>query len=371
MRQETSVGGRRSQGLPLLIPRDNFVFVPRIRDEVALLASLREIHAEIRDEVVAACARSSAADLAAPTGHQAGDVVYAVDRVSEQVLLQRFARLAEEWPCLLIAEGLGQTGRRLLPAGIEESDAEIVVIVDPIDGTRGLMYQKRPAWILTGVAPRPAGGVPATLADIRLAVQTEIPLLKQHLADVAWAVAGEGAAAERVDRLTGVRTPLALRPSGATTLAHGFGGLAKFFAGTRGALADIDDALVDRLMAGAAGDGEALVFDDQYISTGGQLYELMAGHDRFVADVRPLLIPGLRARGARSPLCAHPYDLATELVAREAGVVVTDPSGAPLRAPLDVSTDVAWVGFANPALASAVGDALRVELQARGLLAGR
>ena len=42
------------------------------------------------------------------------------------------------------------------------------------------MYQKRPAWILTGVAPGPG---PSTLADIELAVQTEIPLVKQHLCD--------------------------------------------------------------------------------------------------------------------------------------------------------------------------------------------
>jgi Inositol monophosphatase family len=342
--------------------------MPRIRDEAGLLKCLREIHDEIRDEVVAACARASAAELAAPTGRQAGDVVYAVDRVSEQVLLHRFARLAEEWPCLLIAEGLGETGRRLLPSGIEETAVEIVVIVDPIDGTRGLMYQKRPAWILTGVAPRPPQGVPATLADIRLALQTEIPLVKQNLADVAWAIAGQGAAAERIDRLTGARAPLALRPSGATTLDHGFGSLAKFFAGTRAVLADIDDALIQRLMRGAAGDGEALVFDDQYISSGGQLYELMAGHDRFVADVRPLLIKGLRASGAPTPLCAHPYDLSTELVAREAGVIVTDPSGAPLRAPLDVSTEIAWIGFANDTLARTVGDALRAELAARELL---
>ena len=31
----------------------------------------------------------------------------------------------------MIAEGLGHDGRRLLPSGIEERDAEIVVIVDP------------------------------------------------------------------------------------------------------------------------------------------------------------------------------------------------------------------------------------------------
>jgi hypothetical protein len=354
-------------GLKPKRPASNVRRVTRVRDEQGLLACLREIHADIRDQVVAACAASSGDNMAAAVGKQAGDVIYAVDRVSEQVLLDRFARLADEWPCLLIAEGLGQDGRRLLPSGIEEEQAEIVVIVDPIDGTRGLMYQKRSAWILTGVAPRPPAGRAATLADLRLAVQTEIPTLKQHLGDVAWAVAGAGAAAERVDRLTGARTPLALRPSRAETVVHGFGGLAKFFAGTRAALAEIDDAVIARLQV-TAGEGEGLVFDDQYISTGGQLYELMTGHDRFVGDVRPLLIPGLRARGLPAPLCAHPYDLATELVAREAGVIVTDPAGQPLRAPLDVTTEVAWVGFANQALARTVGEALRAELTSRGLL---
>ena len=62
------------------------------------------------------------------------------------------------------------------------------------------MYQKRPAWILTGVARGPG---PCTLADIELAVQTEIPLVKQHLSDELWAVRGQGASAVRVNRLTG------------------------------------------------------------------------------------------------------------------------------------------------------------------------
>ena len=41
----------------------------------------------------------------------------------------------------------------MLPDGASEADCQWRVIVDPIDGTRGLMYQKRSAWILTGVAP--------------------------------------------------------------------------------------------------------------------------------------------------------------------------------------------------------------------------
>ena len=88
------------------------------------------------------------------------------------------------------------------------------IIVDPIDGTRGLMYQKRSAWILTAVAPN--RGPATSLRDIELAVQTEIPLVKQHLSDQLWAVRGGGAHAQRYNRLTGERLPIRLRPSAAT-----------------------------------------------------------------------------------------------------------------------------------------------------------
>jgi fructose-1,6-bisphosphatase/inositol monophosphatase family enzyme len=338
---------------------------PRLRDEPALLHAIKAIHEAIRAEVLAACARASTEDMAAVTGKQAGDVIYGVDRVTERVLVDRFAALAKTWPCLLVAEGLGVSGRRVLPDGTPESAVEIVAIVDPIDGTRGLMYQKRPAWILTGVAPYRGGR--ETLADVGLAVQTEIPLLKQHLADTLWALSGDGARAERLDLASGARAPLTLRPS-RTTIAHGFGGLAKFFSGTRGELAAIDDAVVARVLGARGDDADPLVFDDEYLSSGGQLYELCVGHDRWTADLRPLLQPARRAAGRAPIFCAHPYDLACELIAREAGVVVTDPRGGPLAAPLDVTSDVGWVGFANAELARTVGGALAAELRARGLL---
>ena len=124
-----------------------------VRDPEALVAHIRRVHEAIRDEVVATCERQSIDEMSAVVGDDAGDTVFAVDRVSEAVLLDRFEELARRWPCLLVAEGLGQDGRRVLPAGTREQDVEIVVIVDPIDGTRGLMVQKRPAWVLTGVAP--------------------------------------------------------------------------------------------------------------------------------------------------------------------------------------------------------------------------
>jgi fructose-1,6-bisphosphatase/inositol monophosphatase family enzyme len=334
---------------------------PPLRDAPALLEALRAVHAAIRDAVLAACARAADdfAALAGVVGHEGGDTVFAVDRVSEAVLRAELAELARGWPCLLVAEGLGADGRAVLPAGTREDDVELVVIVDPIDGTRGLMYQKRPAWILTGVA-RYRRGRPARLSDIVLAVQTEIPLGKQHLADSLWALAGQGARGERWNRLTGERTPLPLRPSGAGSPEQGFGGVARFFPGARAALAAIDDAVMAAVL-GPPRAGVAQAFEDQYISTGGQLYELMVGHDRWIADLRPLVDPD---RG----LCCHPYDICTALIAREAGVVVEDPRGGALDAPLDVHTPVAFAAYANPALRARMAPVLSRVLAERGLL---
>ena len=47
---------------------------------------------------------------------------------------------------------------------------------------------------------------------------------------------------------------------------------------------------------------------------------------------------------------------------------MTDPRGARLAAPLDVTSDVGWLGFANADLAGSVGGALTAELRARGLI---
>ena len=95
---------------------------------------------------------------------------------------------------------------------------------------------------------------------------------------------------------------------------------------------------------------------------------MMMGHDRFVADLRSLTEPLLKRRGLPLGICCHPYDICTELIAREAGVIVTDPHGKRLAAPLDVTSDVAWFGFANADLARTVGAALTAELRARALL---
>ena len=332
----------------------------------ALLAPLRLLHERVRDTVIAACEQTALEDLSRVDDDASqGDTIYAVDRVSENVLIELFeSEIASIAPLILIGEGL-HDGQVVLPRGTAEADAVWRVIVDPIDGTRELMYQKRSAWILTGVAPN--RGDETNLQDIALAVQTEIPIAKQHLCDSLWAFRGAGAQAERYDRLSGDRQPLRLKPSTARSIRHGFAAVSRFFPGVREELAAIDEEIV----RGALGDvqpGKAHCFEDQYLSSGGQLYELMSGHDRFIADLRPLMEPLLNRRGLTLGICCHPYDLCTELIAREMGVIVTDAGGETLRAPLDVETNIAWAGYANSYIRQEIEPLLRRALAHRGLL---
>jgi hypothetical protein len=84
------------------------------------------------------------------------------------------------------------------------------------------VFKKTAHLIMTGVARN--RGEETSLADIELAVQTELPLVKQHLYDTLWAVRGKRTQAERVNRLTGARAPFIPQPSAAVDLTHAFGG---------------------------------------------------------------------------------------------------------------------------------------------------
>jgi fructose-1,6-bisphosphatase/inositol monophosphatase family enzyme len=319
-------------------------------DLKSLLDVIRVLHDNIRGAVVAACERQRTDDLAQVDRESAGDTIYTIDVVGEEMIRDFIEEGARQHSFVVVAEGLETLET-------DDPSAAWKIIVDPIDGTRGLMYQKRSAWILTGVAPN--CGRETSLEDIVLAVQTEIPLVKQHLSDQLWAVRGEGAKAERWNRLTGGRTDFQPRSSSARTIAHGFAMISRFFPGAREELAAIDEEIVTAAL-GPVQPGRAHCFEDQYISTGGQLYELMMGHDRFVADLRPLV------KG--SGLCCHPYDLCTALIAREQGVIVTDPRGGGLSAPLDVETNVGWVGYANEHIRRQIEPLLQAALRRRGYL---
>ena len=228
--------------------------------------------------------------------------------------------------------------------------------MDPIDGTRGLMYDKRSAWCLMGAAPD--RGDQTRLQDVQVAVMSELPTTRQHITDELWAVAGAPTAGERHDLVRGSSKPLQPLPSSARDLKHGFASVANFFPGGKALLGELDDAVLRRAMGGW-NPQKAEVYCDQYICTGGQLAEVVLGRDRFVLDVRPLVY---RKLGVDSALACRPYDLAAWLVAAQAGCVVCDPFGAPLDAPLDVTTNVACAVYANRALADLLIPIVREEV---------
>jgi len=335
-----------------------------VADAGSLLAPILALHDRIRDAVVYACETQTSATLADVAAEEASDTIYRIDRVSEEILIEGLREAAQAEPLCLMAEGIAG-GEQILPEGASEADCRWRILVDPIDGTRGLMYQKRSAWILTGVAPNRGAGT--RLSDIVLAVQTEIPLVKQHLSDQLWAVRGGGVQARRHDRTSSTSQPIVLHPSRSDTIAHGFATVARFFPGVRDVLASIDDEIAAELL-GPPQPGKAACFEDQYLSTGGQLYELMAGHDRFIADVRPLTRDIHTARGLPAPLCCHPYDLCSILIAEELGVSIAAPNGDALDAPFDLEADVSWVGYANSQLRARVEPVLQNALRRRGLM---
>ncbi len=294
-------------------------------------------------------------ELAAVSEETAADTIYAIDQVAEAAILDWFAA---EWPSdlpvELVMEGLENGPEVTFPRGLPVEATQLKCIIDPIDGTRGIMYDKRAAWILCGVAPQ--RGNANTLADIEVAAMTEIPTSRQWRADSLSAVRGAGLEARAIDLRDQMREqPVHLEASQATEVRHAFGTVSRFFPAALVLLGEVEEALWTRLY-GRPRHPSPLVFNDQYISTGGQFYEILSGHDRFIADLRPL---AFRKLGIEANLCCHPYDVACALLLEEAGCVIEHPDGRPLESPLDTTTPVSWVAYANPALADAIRPALQ------------
>ena len=297
------------------------------------------------------------ADLAAISRESVADTIYGIDRLSEDAIT---AWMSEHWPATipveLVIEGVDPQRPVTFPAEIPCEQTEAKIILDPIDGTRGIMYDKRAAWFLAGVAPQRG---PATrLSDIDVAVMVELPTTKQWRADRFSAIRGRGFLSDSVNVFTGEILARSVRPSLAADMLHGFGYISRFFPGGKALTAAIEQQLWDRLYPSATGK-ETIVFEDQYLSTGGQFSELLLGHDRMIADIRPLVFKKL---GIPSALCCHPYDVAAALVLEEAGIILESPDGSPMNGPLDTTSPISWVGYANPKLAAQIRPVLRAVL---------
>lgn len=329
------------------------------KDEICRLFC--ELQQAILKAVLVERERCRQGDLAVISGETAADTIYAIDRIAERTIIEWFEQV---WPANrpieIVMEGLGEGEVMTFPRGTPADGTELKCILDPIDGTRGIMYDKRPAWILAGVALQ--RGSANRLTDIEIAVMTELPTTRQWRADQVFAIRGEGVQAVALDVRGGfAETPVQLAPSQAVDVCHAFGTVSRFFPAGLTALSRFEEALWESLYGQAeTAAASPLVFNDQYISTGGQFYEILQGHDRFIADLRP---EAFRKLGIKSSLSCHPYDVATALILEEAGCVLEKPEGGRLDCPLDTTSPVSWVAYANLSLADAMRPIIRELIQ--------
>ncbi len=307
----------------------------------------------IRDTLIAARAKQSQ-NFARIVAVTSADTIYHVDRLSEHAIIEWFeANWPRSWPVEVVMEGLDENDAVTFPSGTPVAKTVLKCILDPIDGTRNLMYDKRSAWILGALAPQ--RGSRTHTGDIFVAVMTELPTTKQWRADQLSAIKGQGVVAEAFNLLDRTTRRFKPTPSRERNCLGGFASIARFFPEGKTLTADIEEKLWAKLY-GLGRQASPLVFEDQYVTTGGQIYEIIVGHDRFIADLRPLVFAKLNYP---QQLTCHPYDICTELIAREAGCVIEAPLGGALRVPLDTTTPVGWIGYANPTLARHVRPVLR------------
>src|SRR5437762_10912851 len=217
-------------------------------DPQHVVERLIELQRAVRDVVIRSHGGGGGHEVTRST---AADTIYAIDADVEPIIEDFCREWSKTTPLVLVAEGIeeneqGVEGVKIFPEGSSEDDAQIRLIIDPIDGTRGIMYDKRPAWSLAGVAPN--RGPLTRLRDAEVAVMTELPTSKMGSADVLWAVKGRGANGRRVGLATAEVTPLALRPSAAGRIDHGFATVSDFFPGTKLVAAELMEYLAAELL---------------------------------------------------------------------------------------------------------------------------
>lgn len=321
---------------------------------------LCDLGLSIRDEVLAQRDRRPLEDLRAEVGQVTADITYEIDRIGEERVVAWFER---NWPAdepvRVVMEGIEDDRLVVCPSETPPERVAWVVIVDPIDGTRNLMYDKRSGWALAAGAPATVGGEgwpEARLTDVIACAMTEIPTTRQWRADQysgTRSCGPTGLVAETHNVLDGTSRTIDVAPSRATGLEHGFASFSHALPDGKAWLAGIEQQLWDRLLPPAG--APRAIFEDQYICSAGQLAEVMCGRDRLVGDLRPLAAERV---GGSTILSCHPYDICTSMLLIEAGGVFADPFGDPVDCPLDTTTPVAWVAYANQRLADLVRPAL-------------
>jgi fructose-1,6-bisphosphatase/inositol monophosphatase family enzyme len=316
---------------------------PRLRD------LCRRIRSAVRGRMRAALDEGDAVRLALPVARGAGDVTFGIDVAAEQAVGEWLLDEARRGPLSVLTEDAGwrHVGPGPTPgdtpvelAGFDHGGPRISI--DPIDGTRNLMHDLRGAWTIVSYAG-PGRGAPR-LADVELGVVSELPDTRgAHYRELIAVRGGGCTAAVRALGDDLVLRDGALLADTSDRADHGYFPFFGYHPAQRAAMQQLALDFFERVQED---EGAELghCYDDQHISSGGQLALLALGHYRMVVDARQRW--NELARVALQT--AKPYDVAGAiLVAREVGAVVTRTDGGTLDFPLDVTTPVEFVAFHN------------------------
>lgn len=327
---------------------------------------------DLATRLAAVCRRQQlerpTSELARVSGQGVGDTTFGIDTGPELEVARWAEELASGGPLSILTE---DSGWRHLGPGRAPGTAQDLggfdhggprVVVDPVDGSRNLMFDLRPAW--AGIAAAPPGAGQPRLADLTHGVVQELGTSRHGRALRLAAAPGLGCQMSLFELtakgLGGRLEQGQLEADDEARVDQGFMPFFRYHPAGRPALARLEASFFERLGVHEHADLRS-VFDDQYISNAGQLVLLAQGKYRMIADLR-----GDLPHPDNSPVVtSKPYDIAGAVVcARAAGAVVEAPSGAPLDVPLDAATPVSFIGYANTATRARLAPHLQAALAA-------
>lgn len=298
----------------------------------------------------AAVGAGSLTGVARTVGRGAGDATFGLDVATEEAVDAWFQDETARRPLSLFTEDRDWRHRGPggdLP-GFDHGGPRVVI--DPVDGTRNLMLDLRSAWCVIALAG-PGRDTPRQ-DEVEVGVVAELPDSRARTARLLSATRGGGC------RLHGT----AFEVDDDDRADHGYFPFFAFHPRSRPAVARLSAAFFERLEQELDVD-TGTCFDDQYISSGGQLALTALGTYRMVVEPRAWIA---RRTGIPTQTC-KPYDVAgAVLCATEAGAVVTDLAGAPLAHPLDAETPVGFCAFVNRATHARLWPHLAATLEAFG-----
>ena len=288
--------------------------------------------------------------VAQTVGQGAGDRTFGLDLATERAVDRWLEETAAAVPLSLFTEDAGW--RHAGPEGDLEAfdQGGPRIVIDPVDGTRNLMMDLRSAWTVIGLAG--PGREQPRQGEIELGLVAELPDSRARTWRVLSAARGQGCQLE----VDGSKRALAV--DGDDRLDHGYFPFFGFHPQVRPLVARLGAGMFARLEA--EGIDTSTCFDDQYISSGGQLALVALGTYRMVVEPRSWIA----AHSGETQTC-KPYDIAgAVLCATEAGAPVTGLDGEALDHPLDASTPVSFCAFHNPATQERLWPHLAATLEA-------